>query len=129
MPAGSPVAGRDPALSHRTSAGSALGALSLYEEDRYPGTDTVENARRSGVSVPDDLSVVGVDNQSIIADALSLGLTTLALPYYEMGAPAVASLIARLDSDQPMLQLARAFPSKIVERQSMRVLRRDTPAL
>ncbi len=42
-------------------------------------------ARALGLAVPDDLSIVGFDNQQFVADALSPGLTTVQLPHREMG--------------------------------------------
>lgn len=45
-----------------------------------------------GLDIPADLSVVGFDNQEIIAANLFPGLTTVALPHYEMGAWAVDTL-------------------------------------
>jgi Periplasmic binding protein-like domain len=55
-------------------------------------------ARELGLDIPKDLSVVSIDNQEIIAEGLYPGLTTLALPHYEMGAWAVEHLIGRLTS-------------------------------
>ncbi|MGH3860169.1 MAG: substrate-binding domain-containing protein [Actinokineospora sp.] len=42
-------------------------------------------ARELGLSIPDDLSIVGFDDQEHVADGLAPGLTTIALPHYEMG--------------------------------------------
>jgi LacI family transcriptional regulator len=55
-------------------------------------------ARVAGLSVPGDLSVVGFDDQEHVADALDPGLTTVALPHYEMGAWAARRAIARAAS-------------------------------
>lgn len=41
------------------------------------------------LSIPHEVSVVGVDNLTLIADALRPGLTTVALPHAEMGRRAV----------------------------------------
>jgi LacI family transcriptional regulator len=68
-------------------------------------------AAELGLSIPRDLSVVGFDNQELIAANLFPGLTTVALPHYEMGAWAVETLVAlmagrnehRLLADQPTL--------------------------
>jgi LacI family transcriptional regulator len=56
-------------------------------------------AHELGFRIPDDLSVVGFDNQELIAEELFPGLTTVALPHYEMGAWAVQTMIELLDRD------------------------------
>jgi LacI family transcriptional regulator len=53
-------------------------------------------AAELGLCIPLDLSVVGFDNQELIADGLRPGLTTVALPHYEMGAWAVDTLVRRI---------------------------------
>ena len=53
-------------------------------------------AAARGLRIPDDLSVIGFDNQELIADGVRPGLTTMALPHYEMGAWAVETLIRRI---------------------------------
>jgi LacI family transcriptional regulator len=55
-------------------------------------------AAECGAAVPHDLSIVGFDNQDLIADGLHPGLTTVALPHYEMGAWAVQTIIDLLDT-------------------------------
>lgn len=57
-------------------------------------------AAELGLRIPQDLSVVGFDNQELIADGLRPGLTTVALPHYEMGAWAVDALIARIEGNE-----------------------------
>ena len=54
-------------------------------------------AAELGLMIPHDLSVVGFDNQELIAEGLRPELTTVALPHYEMGAWAVETLIARIE--------------------------------
>jgi len=51
-----------------------------------------------GLRIPDDLSIVGFDNQEHIADGLRPGLTTLALPHYAMGQWAVQTLVDLVES-------------------------------
>jgi LacI family transcriptional regulator len=58
-------------------------------------------ATELGLKIPDDLSLVGFDNQELIAANLLPGLTTVALPHYEMGAWAVKRLVEMLESDTP----------------------------
>ena len=50
-------------------------------------------AAKLGLRIPDDLSVVGFDNQELIATELRPQLTTLQLPHLEMGRRATTRLI------------------------------------
>jgi len=86
-------------------------------------------AAEHGLSIPDDLSIVGFDNQEIIADSLSPGLTTVALPHYEMGAWAVDVLVAILNGQQELRLLAdhpTLMACPLVERQSIAPPRSET---
>jgi LacI family transcriptional regulator len=51
-----------------------------------------------GLRIPEDVSIVGIDNLEIIADALWPGLTTVALPHYEMGRWAVNRILDDIES-------------------------------
>jgi LacI family transcriptional regulator len=51
-------------------------------------------AAELGLSIPHDVSVIGFDNQELVAEALYPHLSTVQLPHYEMGARAVAQLLA-----------------------------------
>jgi LacI family transcriptional regulator len=44
-----------------------------------------EAIKLRGLRIPEDVAVVGFDNQEIIANELMPGLTSVALPHYEMG--------------------------------------------
>lgn len=48
--------------------------------------------KERGLSIPDDISVLGFDDQEIIAAHLRPSLTTVALPFEEMGARGVSML-------------------------------------
>jgi len=54
-------------------------------------------AAELGLSIPGDLSIVSYDDQELIAPELFPGLTSAALPHYEMGRWAVRELLRRLD--------------------------------
>jgi len=60
-------------------------------------------AAELGLDIPRDLSIVGFDNQELIAANLFPGLTTVALPHYEMGEWAVETLVHLLsgEGEQP----------------------------
>jgi LacI family transcriptional regulator len=51
-------------------------------------------AAQLGISIPQDVSVIGFDNQILIAETLFPQLTTVALPYFEIGRRA-AEMITR----------------------------------
>ncbi|SCF24202.1 LacI family DNA-binding transcriptional regulator [Micromonospora mirobrigensis] len=79
-------------------------------------------AAELGLRIPDDLSVIGFDNQELIADGLHPGLTTVALPHYEMGAWAVETMVELLN--QPKGARRRAarqvvMPCPLVARASV----------
>ena len=52
-----------------------------------------QTAAERDLRIPQDLSVVGFDDQAEIASALWPALTTVALPHYEMGVWAVEALL------------------------------------
>jgi LacI family transcriptional regulator len=52
-----------------------------------------DGLKERGLRIPDDVSVVGFDNQEIIAAHLRPGLSTVALPHYELGVAGVRALL------------------------------------
>jgi LacI family transcriptional regulator len=78
-------------------------------------------AAELGLSIPDDLSVMGFDNQELICDGLHPGLSTVQLPHYEMGARAVAHLLALIDDPgrPPGTAAQEMLPCPLVPRASV----------
>jgi LacI family transcriptional regulator len=73
-----------------------------------------------GLRIPDDISIIGYDNQENIADGLRPGLTTLALPHFEMGQWAVQALIELVDSGvQHPIHEPLTLPCPLVRRASV----------
>jgi LacI family transcriptional regulator len=73
-------------------------------------------ARARGLSIPDDLSVVGFDD-SELAEIVTPGLTTVRQPLAEMGRMAV-SLLMRLLENQRVDALRIELATKLVVRES-----------
>lgn len=69
-------------------------------------------ATELGLEIPRDLSIVGFDNQELIAANLFPGLTTVALPHYEMGAWAVDTLVHLLRGEAEYKLLAH-MPTRL----------------
>lgn len=68
--------------------------------------------------IPEDVSVVGIDNLEIIADSLWPGLTTVALPHYEMGRWAVSRILDDIENPgKPPVQIHLGCP--LIERGSL----------
>jgi LacI family transcriptional regulator len=85
------AAGGRRALSRLLELTSPPTAVFCFNDRMAMGVYQLAHAR--GRRVPKDLSVVGFDDQADIADALWPGLTTVALPHYDMGAWAVHALL------------------------------------
>ena len=72
-----------------------------------------------GLAIPDDLSIVGFDDQELIAGDLRPGLTTVALPHYEMGHWAVKALLSQIDTAEPQPPLHAILPCPMIRRESV----------
>ncbi|KQQ07595.1 LacI family DNA-binding transcriptional regulator [Rathayibacter sp. Leaf296] len=56
-----------------------------------------EAAKERGLRIPEDLAVIGFDDQEVISAHLRPGLTTIALPHYEIGVRGVRTLLSRIE--------------------------------
>jgi LacI family transcriptional regulator len=74
-----------------------------------------------GLRVPDDFSVVGYDDHPLIASSLAPGLTTVALPHYEMGVWAVRTLLELTEDPAGATdrRLEKLMPCPLVRRDSV----------
>ena len=90
------------------------------------GNDTVATqvyyaAAHLGLQVPEDLSIIGFDDQKLISENLRPSLTTVALPYFDIGRIAVETMRDTKKHDgnwAPKILV----PCPVVERESCRVL-------
>lgn len=78
-----------------------------------------------GLKIPDDISVVGFDNSDIAA-LLDPPLTTVAQPFYEMGARACTKLINLIENKRHSRPRVEVFSAKLICRGSVRCYNRDT---
>ena len=76
-----------------------------------------EALRTLGLSVPNDVAVMGFDNQELIAAQLSPPLSTIQLPHYQMGKWAVEFLLEHAGEALPPVQHTLDCP--YIERESV----------
>ncbi|KQS96932.1 LacI family DNA-binding transcriptional regulator [Cellulomonas sp. Leaf395] len=122
----------DPALHVRGDTSSAGGRqatdrlLDLPEEQRPTALFCFNDrmaagayvaAHRRGLVIPQDLSIVGYDDQQLVAADLDPPLTTVALPHYEMGRWAMEVALGIRTPDDPCAP--HLMPCPIVDRDSV----------
>ena len=111
--------------SDGTADGGYDAAMRLLDHPHPPtaifcGNDRVamgayDAIKERGLRIPEDISVVGFDDQEILAGYLRPGLTTVALPFEEMGAAGVsmlASLAAGETIADPQVEIACPLRSR-----------------
>lgn len=74
--------------------------------------------RNLDLKIPEDVAVVGFDNQEIISANLYPPLTTIELPHYQMGVWAVQKLVEILSGVEQANSLQHKMPCPLVERAS-----------
>ena len=104
-------------LAHQLLAGPVRPTALFCFNDRIAmGAYQAVNELR--MSIPDDISIVGFDDQELIASNLRPGLTTMRLPHYEMGQWAVKTLLDKINSDGNTVTHA-LLPCPLVRRASV----------
>ena len=95
-----------PALEHLLRLPKPPTAIFAATDDL--AAEVLEAARTVGISVPEQLSVVGFDDV-LVASLTTPKLTTIRLPLYEMGQQAAQLLVARIkgrsEADGPSVQI------------------------
>lgn len=85
----------------------------LHTSSLNQAVGTLGAAAAAGVSVPEQLSVIAYDDMPL-ADHLNPPLTTIRMPLAELGAAAVAALVAQLGGDEFGDQVVETRPEVIV---------------
>jgi LacI family transcriptional regulator len=122
----------DPALVRRGNArqdGGYAKTIDLMSLDDHPtalfcGNDRTamgayDALRDLKLCVPQDVAVIGFDNQELIAEYLRPPLSTMQLPHYEMGQWAVNYLLEHAEKDEPGPPVQKTIECPYIERQSI----------
>lgn len=90
-------------------------ALFCYNDSMAMGA--YDAIRQLGLSIPNDVAIVGFDNLEVIAAQLRPTLTTMELPHYAMGQWAVQYLLDHAD-DAELAPVQQTIPCRLIERAS-----------
>ena len=109
------------------SRGGYDGTLALWQQPDRPtalfcfndrvAMGAYDALRKQRLSIPDDVAVIGFDNQEIIAAALHPGLSTMQLPHYQMGQWAINYLFDEAVEGKPAVHIVLECP--YIERESV----------
>lgn len=80
----------------------------------------VRAALDRGLRVPEDISVMGFDNQTILPDHYrGPDITSVNQPLYKIGMDSVKLLSERLNSEEPMKPVRKVYQTEIVEKETV----------
>lgn len=115
---GTSAAGREAFAAMLEAGADDVTAVFSFNDPMSMGI--YQAAIRAGVSIPDDLSVISVDDFEPVAAALLPGLTTVSLPHYEMGRWGVRTALAILEATEALdLPVETRMPGTLVTRESV----------
>lgn len=105
----------------------ALMRLDVPPTALFCGTDRMamgayDAMRDLGVSIPGQMSIVGFDDQELIGAYLRPSLSTVALPFFDMGWQAVNHLNAHLFDGDATAVTNTVVPCRYIERRSVQPL-------
>jgi LacI family transcriptional regulator len=111
----------------RQAKGGYQGVMALMQLDEPPtaifcfsdfvAMGAYDALRTLGLSIPDDVAVMGFDNHELVAAQLLPPLSTMQLPHYEMGQWAIEYLLEHTGEALPPVQHRMNCP--YIERQSV----------
>lgn len=92
----------------------------IFAANDYVGEEIVNVCAQIGISVPDDIAVLGVDNDEQICETLMPSLSSIA-PDFEGGGYLAAEMLGRMiDGDAPKSEVSLFKTDRVVVRQSTR---------
>ncbi|MCD6220359.1 GntR family transcriptional regulator [Candidatus Calescamantes bacterium] len=92
----------------------------IFATNDFLARSTLKAIKEEGLSVPEDISVVGFDNQKF---SEYLGLTTIAQPFYEMGEKAAQILLKKLKGEKEINKIF--LEPKLVIRESCKSIKEE----
>lgn len=106
-----------PTLDVKTKLGNLLPAGIFCTDDRH-GLSAIEYCRKNDLEVPDQVSVIGVNNDPFLCRAFVLEMSSIPINAYQVGALAARQLQCLLDGQSPDRSCTRVAPGAVVRRHS-----------
>jgi LacI family transcriptional regulator len=101
--------------------------VAVFAANDLWGSELVQAVRERGLRVPDDVALLGVDNEELLCELAHPPLSSIRLSGAQIGAAAVALLEDLLRGRRAPAQIARIPPTEVVTRQSTDVLAVEDP--
>ncbi len=101
--------------------------VALYCEHDPWAQSMITILRHEGLHVPNDVAVLGTQNEDIICESTLPNISSIALPYEEVGYEAARILDNLLHGGKPPTAPIRLEPIGVVERQSTEILAVPNP--
>ncbi|WP_054958125.1 GntR family transcriptional regulator [Paenibacillus dakarensis] len=95
---------------------SELGVTAIQVEHDHLAVDLLRGARELGISVPEELSIVGFDDH-IISRLVEVPITTVSQNYSEIGKRAAEQIVRQIEKGRGKPEL-EFVPVRLVERES-----------
>lgn len=89
----------------------------LYTGNDQVAAGVIKKAILSGYKVPDDLAVIGYDNQ-LICEVTTPTITTIEIPIIELGQQVVLELLKHIEEDVELKREVMKLPTKLIIRES-----------
>ncbi|OHE68127.1 MAG: hypothetical protein A2Z99_03365 [Treponema sp. GWB1_62_6] len=94
----------------------------LFAANDVAGLKASETCRRSGVAVPDELAVLGVDDEDLLCELAEPSLSSVRLDCEGIGMAAAALLDEKLRGGAVASRTVLVAPREVVERDSTRIV-------
>ncbi len=89
----------------------------MYTGNDQVAAGVIKKAILSGYKVPDDLAVIGYDNQ-LICEVTTPTITTIEIPIIELGQQVVLELLKHIEEGVELKREVMKLPTKLIIRES-----------
>lgn len=90
----------------------------LFATTDVVAADCLRECGEAGIGVPNEIALLAAGNDELVCAACRPTLSSIAIPWDEMGYQAARLLAARLQGEEPVPRTVLVRPSKVEERQS-----------